>query len=165
MVALILGRDVFLVAGAFAARAKMLGWRWPGAGEFFRLQSGSAGGGSGEGSRAGAAPSPGAQQEPAEQQQQQQPAATGGAAGGEAPAAPFVEPLYISKVNTCFQLGLAGVCMARAWLGWPGEDAVWWAAAGTAGTTVWSCTAYVRAYAAGNLLTAGHREGNPAGGV
>ncbi len=37
LVALILGRDVLLIAGSFAVRARALGWRWPGAKEFFRL--------------------------------------------------------------------------------------------------------------------------------
>lgn len=63
------------------------------------------------------------------------------------------------QVNTCFQLGLVGVCMARAWLGFPGEDVVWWAASGTAVTTVWSTVAYVRAFLAGNMLQAGAAAG------
>lgn len=87
MVGLILGRDVLIIAGVFAARAQMLGWRWPGAGEFFRLSGGS---GSGSSSSGGAA----AGDEP--------PAAAAGKGAGapdEAPAAPFVEPLYISKVR------------------------------------------------------------------
>ena len=37
LVALILGRDVLLIVGSFAVRARALGWRWPGAAEFFRL--------------------------------------------------------------------------------------------------------------------------------
>ncbi|GAB4819862.1 hypothetical protein N2152v2_006908 [Parachlorella kessleri] len=165
MVALILGRDVFLVAGAFAARAKSLGWRWPGAGEFFRLQPASS----------PPAPSSIAPAEPtqptAEREGLQQtcsgdaPSASSGSAGaqaeeraGGAPAAPFVEPLYISKVNTCFQLVLVGACMSRAWLGVPSDDVVWWLAASTAGTTVWSCAAYITAFRAGRLLTAGKQE-------
>jgi cardiolipin synthase len=37
LVALILGRDALLIVGSFAVRARALGWRWPGAAEFFRL--------------------------------------------------------------------------------------------------------------------------------
>lgn len=173
MVAIILGRDAFLVVGAFAARARALGWRWPGASEFFRVAPpplpGSGGGGSG--GTAGTA---------------QQPVASSSGDGGGVQAAPFVQPLYISKVgsasvvrpfccslvvqsrsatavhtapclahpqvNTAFQLGLVAACISKAWLGWPGEEAVWWAAAATAGTTVASTAAYVHAYLRGRVL-------------
>lgn len=110
VVGIIVGRDVLLVTGAFAARAKSLGWRWPGVAEFFRV-------------------------------------------GSPAPAAPLVQPLYISKVNTVFQLGLVGTCILHSWLGWPGEGAVWAASALTAGTTAASCAAYFQAYRQGRVLT------------
>lgn len=170
---LILGRDAFLVAGAFAARAQMLGWRWPGVGEFFRLgpppgsSDSSSSGSSNTDSAAmpqgssGGAPPVATRSEGRQQQQQQQ--AEASIAPGQAPAAPFVEPLYISKVNTALQLGLVGSAMAHAWLGWPNADTVWWVAVGTAGTTVASCAAYVRAFMAGNLLTAGSK-GSSGGG-
>ncbi|KAL6779333.1 PGP2 [Auxenochlorella protothecoides x Auxenochlorella symbiontica] len=38
----IVGRDVGLVAGGALMRARQLGWRWPGAAEFFRLGGGTA---------------------------------------------------------------------------------------------------------------------------
>lgn len=69
-----------------------------------------------------------------------------------APAAPFMQPLYISKVNTVFQLGLVGTCIMHSWLGWPGEAAVWAGSALTAGTTLASCAAYLRAYQQGRVL-------------
>jgi len=36
LVALVIGRDVFLVTGTFALRMRSLGWKWPGWQEFFR---------------------------------------------------------------------------------------------------------------------------------
>ena len=123
LVGVIVGRDVALVAGAFAIRANSVGWRWPGASEFFRL-----------------AP-------PAEA-----PPATAGAPGDPAPAAHVIKPLFISKVNTGLQLALVAGCMTDAWLGWPGGEAVWGLGAATAATTVWSCIAYARAYTRGELM-------------
>lgn len=118
VVAVILGRDAVLVAGAFGARAHALGWRWPGAAEFFRLQ-------------------------PAEAAPAGQGAAHSGGLG-PVPAAPLVRPLFVSKVNTVLQLGLVAACMSRAWAGWPAEEALWAASAATAGTSVWSLGAYAR---------------------
>ena len=43
LAALVIGRDVFLVTGAFALRFRSLGWKWPGWQEFFRTTE-SAGG-------------------------------------------------------------------------------------------------------------------------
>jgi phosphatidylglycerophosphate synthase len=63
-----------------------------------------------------------------------------------------VQPLYISKVNTVFQLGLVGTCMLDSWLGWPGQGAVWAGSALTAVTTLWSSWAYLQAYKRGSLL-------------
>lgn len=150
VVGIIVGRDVLLVTGAFAARARSLGWRWPGTAEFFRL--GSAAAGSGPGGLPAAGGDAGS---------------SGGDGGGPAPAAPLVQPLYISKVNTVFQLGLVGTCILHSWLGWPGEGAVWAASALTAGTTVWSCAAYFQAYRQGRVLApvAQGSAGSSAGGV
>ena len=135
---IILGRDAFLVGGAFVVRAQAVGWRWPGAAEFFRLQPpaaaaapSSGSGSSGEGAAA---------------------AAEGAAA---APPAPLVQPLYISKVNTVLQLALVGACMLDAWVGWPGQGGVWAAGGAATVTTLWSCVAYLRAFRSGRLLTAG----------
>ena len=144
MVAIILGRDVFLFTGAFAVRFKSLGWRWPGWAEFFRVAPPPPP----PASPCPTPPTPAAA--PLTRQQQGQ-----AAAAASVQAAPFAEPLYISKVNTAFQLGLVGACISRAWLGWPGEEAVWYASVATATTTVWSCAAYVRAYTQGKLPLAG----------
>eukprot|EP00887_Chlorella_sp_A99_P003727 scaffold7.g3727.t1 len=151
IVGIILGRDVLLVSGAFAARAKALGWRWPGLGEFFRVSPAPA---AAPPASDGRHPQQQQQQQRQRQQQRQQRQQQQGSGGGEVHAAPLVQPLYISKVNTAFQLGLVAACISRAWLGWPGEDAVWWGSAATAGTTVWSCAAYVHAYAQGRVLAA-----------
>ena len=147
VVGIILGRDVFLVAGAFAARAQSLGWRWPGAAEFFRLGPVSAAGSSSSSSSSGDTAAAAAAHD----------SGGGGASDGRAPTAPapLVQPLFISKVNTVVQLVLVGTCISDAWLGWPGQAGVWAAAGAASVTTLWSCAAYVAAYRAGRLLTAG----------
>ncbi len=156
VVGIIVGRDALLVTGAFAARAKSLGWRWPGAAEFFRVGSAAAPSGLAAPMPAGG---PGGGSDGA--------GSDGGAGGSSlAPAAPLVQPLYISKVNTVFQLGLVGTCILHSWLGWPGEGPVWAASALTAGTTVWSCAAYFQAYRQGRVLApaAASSRGSSAGG-
>ena len=137
MVAIVVGRDVLLVVGAFAARAKSLGWRWPGFSEFFRVAPGGPG-----------VPQPGA----AAGQAAGQAAGAAGARSSPAPAAPLVQPLFVSKVNTVFQLGMVGTCILQSWQGWPGEGAVLAGSALTAGTTLWSCWAYLQAYRQGRVL-------------
>ncbi len=126
LVAVVLGRDVVLLGGAFAIRAHRLGWRWPGAREFFRI---------------------------APVQSPPDDVESGGKSesSGPAPAAPLVKPLFISKVNTGFQMALVGVCMTDAWLGWPGHATVWGLGWVTAGTTLASCAAYGRAFFKGQL--------------
>lgn len=157
VVGVIVGRDVLLVSGGFVARAKSLGWRWPGWSEFFRLQPPSegaaAGDGNGPAAAGGEAPA-GAAGQGGSGAGGSSATSGGPAARGPAPAAPLVRPLLISKVNTCFQLGLVGACMLDAWLGWPGPAAVDAGAAATAATTVASTLAYLRAYRAGTVLVA-----------
>lgn len=130
LVAVILARDGFLIAGAFVVRAKSLQWQWPGSAEFFRISSVNL---------------PDHLQKSAEDK---------GKSVSRAPSAPppALRPLMISKVNTALQLALVGCCMMDAWIGWPGQDLVWGLGAATAGTTVLSCAAYVRAFANGQLL-------------
>jgi cardiolipin synthase len=38
LAALVIGRDAALVGGMFLLRARQLGWRWPGAAEFFKAE-------------------------------------------------------------------------------------------------------------------------------
>ena len=163
VVVIIVGRDVLLVGGAFAARAKSLGWRWPGPAEFFRVQQpeaaeGAAAPEAAAGAAAAAVSSSGATGAAAAEGGAE---SSGGGSGGSgeggeaakpAPPAPLVKPLFISKVNTVFQLGLVGTCMVNAWLGWPGEEAVWAGSVLTAGTTLWTTAAYLRAFRQGRLL-------------
>jgi len=105
----VIGRDVFLVAATFAARAHQLHWRRVPLATFFRISSG---------------PSP----------------------QDGAPPAQKVQPLYISKVNTVFQLATVSAFLLDACFG--GSPAGWLDAAAviTTGTTVWSGGAYVYAY-------------------
>lgn len=70
---------------------------------------------------------------------------------GNAPPAVFVEPLYISKVNTCFQLLLVGGCLTSSWYAWPPQEALFVLGVATGGTTLASCGAYVRAFLKGTI--------------
>ena len=87
----------------------------------------------------------GSQQEAAQDADQKQHSST-----STQPAA-FVQPLYISKVNTCFQLLLVGGCLTSSWYAWPPEEALWTLGVVTGGTTLASCGAYVRAYLKGTI--------------
>jgi len=139
LVGVVLGRDVVLLGGAFAIRAQQVGWTWPGVREFFRIT-------------------------PTERFSVMEKRQGGGAeAGAAAPVAPLVKPLLISKINTGFQLALVGACMTDAWLGWPGQQAVWRLGWSTAGTTVISCIAYGRAYLRNELLVTGGTSGGIGG--
>jgi cardiolipin synthase (CMP-forming) len=129
LVGVIVGRDAFLVTGAVALRAQSLNWRWPGAREFFRIVPAADGGGQ--------QPELGKIDDPL--------------GSRRAPAAAFMKPLMVSKVNTGLQLVLVGACMTDAWVNWPGSEAVWGLGAATAVTTVWSCGAYVAAYVRGGV--------------
>ena len=111
LAAVIIGRDVFLTAAVFWARARQLRWKWGGWHEFFRIDS--------PGVPAHVSPSP------QKQDSDNTPAAENSGAGQTAetdsvPPAPIVEPLYISKVNTVFQLALITACLSQAWCGSPG---------------------------------------------
>ena len=69
------------------------------------------------------------------------------------PPAEFVQPLYISKVNTCLQLGLIAGCISHSWYGWPAEEALWGLGGVTALATFASFVAYVQVYRRGNVRT------------
>lgn len=77
---------------------------------------------------------------------------SGEATAPDKPAAPKVEPLYISKVNTVFQLTLISSCLTDAWIGWPGpEITLGILGPTTAMTTIWSFVAYIYAYKTGRI--------------
>ena len=65
------------------------------------------------------------------------------------PPAEFVQPLYISKVNTCLQLGLIAGCISHSWYGWPAEQALWGLGGITGLATFASFVAYVQVYRRG----------------
>ena len=184
LVALIIGRDVVLLSGAFVHRFRAVGWQWPGLAEFFRLASPSlsqpprtdaaaieaatlrqpaaasfsahsstgvqgtqnAGHSSME-SNTSAAKSI-APVEPGQKAPQKEQLPVG---KGSIPPAVFVQPLYISKVNTCFQLLLVGGCLSSSWYAWPSQEAILTVGTITGGTTFASCIAYVRAFLKGSI--------------
>jgi len=111
LLALVLGRDAALVGGAFAARARAVGWRWRGFTDFFRMMPGEG-------------------------------------AGGSA-AAPRVQPLLVSKLNTGATFALAAAALASDAWGVPDADAVDACVMLVAGTTVASSFAYVQQFSAG----------------
>lgn len=65
------------------------------------------------------------------------------------PAAQLVQPLYISKVNTVFQLVLISGCIAQSWWGWPPQDVLIAWGGLTGATTLASFAAYVQVYRKG----------------
>ena len=77
---------------------------------------------------------------------------TGSSTASVAPAA-FVQPLYISKVNTVFQLCLIAGCIGNSWYGWPPEDMLWVLGGITGVTTLGSFAAYIRVYRQGKLMS------------
>lgn len=201
LVSVIIGRDVVLLSGAFVHRFKMVGWRWPGAAEFFRVSSSSpsaqpstasnktghtqgdsvnTSAGSTEtsskyaenhevagsskaydnskGSRGiddsiSSISSLGSLQHDTSDEQLKAniPDAGRTSTSGKAPPAVFVQPLYISKVNTCFQLLLVGGCLTNSWYAWPPPEALAVLGVATGGTTLASCGAYARAYLSGTI--------------
>lgn len=66
------------------------------------------------------------------------------------PAA-FMQPLYISKVNTCFQLLLVGGCLSSSWYAWPSQEVLFGLGVLTGCTTVGSSAAYASAYLRGKI--------------
>ena len=71
-----------------------------------------------------------------------------GTAATQQPA-PFVKPLYISKVNTVAQISLIGGCITSAWWGWPPEGVLLGLGGLTGGLTVASGVAYFRQHRSG----------------
>ena len=69
------------------------------------------------------------------------------------PPAEFVQPLYISKLNTVFQLALIGGCITHSWYGWPSEQVLWGLGGVTALATLASFAAYVQVYRQGAMRT------------
>ena len=185
LVALIIGRDVVLLSGAFVHRFQAVGWRWPGLAEFFRVASPSlppsspadaaaiedgtlrqpatasgsahhsstnvqgtkdAGQSSMDSNTAAAEPVGSVQPGQQELQKKSVPLEQ-----DSIPPAVFVQPLYISKVNTCFQLLLVGGCLSSSWYAWPPHEAILVLGVVTGGTTLASCIAYVRAFLKGSI--------------
>lgn len=176
LVALIIGRDVVLLSGAFVHRFRAVGWQWPGFAEFFRVASPSSltddapvsedaalrhpaisssslqnsstevqgtqatGHARMDGSTAVAEPVGSLQT--GQQEPQNEPAS----ANTGIPPAAFVQPLYISKVNTCFQLLLVGGCLSSSWYAWPTQETILVLGLITGGTTLASCIAYARVF-------------------
>lgn len=69
------------------------------------------------------------------------------------PPAPLVKPLYISKVNTVFQLALISGCIAQSWWGWPPQELLYAWGGLTGATTLASFTAYVNVYRQGKAVS------------
>jgi cardiolipin synthase len=74
-------------------------------------------------------------------------------AGLPVPPAPLVQPLYISKLNTVFQLALIAGCIGKSWFGWPTQDLLIAGGCITGLTTLASFAAYVHVYRQGKLTS------------
>lgn len=148
---IIVGRDVFLVSASFLHRLRAFGWRWPGWAEFLRIQDSSKGLSADalrqDGQQEASSPQPSCEAAAAAPQ----PASDEPAAAHRPPAAAFVKPLYISKVNTCLQFVLIGSCLTHPWLDVPSAEMVSALGILTASTTVVSGAAYVRSYFKGHF--------------
>lgn len=179
LVALIIGRDVVLLSGAFALRFRALGWKWPGLAEFFRVASSPS---------SPAATQTATPQQPPSTADSAQPGSTdmveiqdarhaskesntvavnpegalpqgsnesqveqAAMSKSSIPPAVFVQPLYISKVNTCFQLLLVGGCLSSSWYAWPPQEAILVLGIATGGLTLASCAAYVSVFFKGSI--------------
>jgi len=66
--------------------------------------------------------------------------------------APFVKPLYISKVNTVAQISLIAGCITSAWWGWPPEEVLLGLGGTTGVLTLASGAAYMRQHRKGATL-------------
>ena len=77
---------------------------------------------------------------------------TGKEKEGQAPVAPMVKPIFLSKLNTVFQIGLVVSAISHGAMAWP--DQQWVVGLGyiTAATTVASGAIYVRMYFKGQML-------------
>ena len=71
----------------------------------------------------------------------------------QAPAAPMVKPIFLSKLNTVFQIGLVVSAISNGAVGWPDEQFVLGLGYTTAATTIASGVIYVRMYMKGKMLT------------
>ncbi|QDZ19774.1 putative phosphatidylglycerophosphate synthase [Chloropicon primus] len=71
---------------------------------------------------------------------------------GEAPAAPNVKPIFISKLNTVFQIALVVGAISNGGLSWPDAQLVQGLGYLTAATTITSGAIYVRMYFKGQML-------------
>mmetsp|Transcript_4001 Transcript_4001/g.9951 ORF Transcript_4001/g.9951 Transcript_4001/m.9951 type:complete len:353 (-) Transcript_4001:79-1137(-) len=121
LAALVVGRDVALVAGAVLGRWHALGWRVRGmTGEQFF-------------STVAVAP------------------ATGGEGRTAVASAPAMRPLMISKLNTVLQLGLVVGCLGSSVASWPDADVLHVLEVTTAATTCASFGAYAVRAASGRM--------------
>ena len=141
---MIIGRDVFLVVGAFILRLRSLGNTWPGWREFFRTTGiderpaqGYEGSSSLRGLEGEETGKPhGKLQEAAYLAKQNPPTLP----------ASYVQPLYISKVNTVVQIFLVAGCITSASYAWPPQEVILGLGGITAGLTVASGIAYVQGH-------------------
>ena len=195
LVSLIIGRDVVLLSGAVVHRLRTVGWRWPGAVEFFRFtppphtaqactatdthihtaspvpQPSTRGSNvSSKGTTKTARQKPNisetahagmddsipsvsfvASVDKSKHDEDKQISGDRMFHSSHAPPVVFMQPLYISKVNTCFQLLLVGGCLTSSWYSWPPQEALHALGLVTGATTLASCAAYIVAYLKGTL--------------
>lgn len=137
---LVIGRDVFLVAGAFFLRFRSCNYTWPGWQEFFRTtETGSAAaeGSSDEQPHSGCTTT--------DKASPIQETKSGRTSRSSSPkAAPYVQPLYISKMNTVAQILLIASCITAYPLQWPPQEVVFGLGGLTGVLTIASGYAYLQ---------------------
>ncbi|GLI71026.1 hypothetical protein VaNZ11_016143 [Volvox africanus] len=135
LAAIVVGRDLLLITGAFAFRLRGFGWRWPGREAFFRTADIA--------STSILLPAVKAAATPSSQPEATPPRSQVMGKGDPAQAGvAFMRPLLISKANTVLQLVLLGGYLMRGVHGWPDGDFVFALEVATAATTTLSLAAY-----------------------
>jgi cardiolipin synthase len=157
LTALVLARDTAQMGGIVWWRARMFGYRWPGAARFFDVDAQVAMPGSGGGGGDGGGSAPQGAVTPAAGTAAASDAASSGGSGGGG-SLPMMRPHIVSKANTALVMGLVVACIGHQWVGLPAEEVLWGLEAAAAGTTAASGAIYARLWLQGRLLV-GEREG------
>ena len=138
----IIGRDVFLVVGALVLRLRSFGGTWPGWSEFFRTTGVDERPGQGY---KGKSLKYGLDLDDTEKSDGKVQGATALAKKKSTTLpASYVQPLYISKVNTVAQILLVAGCITSTSFAWPPQEVILGLGGITLGLTVASGIAYVQ---------------------
>ena len=142
LAALIIGRDIFLVVGASVLRLRSFGGSWPGWKEFFRTTNTEENPNKGSGGKSKMNSLAGEESRHSDASLH----AAGDLTKQKSSALPatYVQPLYVSKLNTVAQILLVAGCITSTSYAWPAQEVLLGLGGVTAGLTLASGIAYVR---------------------